>query len=539
MKYGVDLNMDQNAIQNAVIQPLASAPASGVAGQIYFNSTDKKLYQYDGTVWKQVGIASAFSAGEITANSIPLTLAESDGTTSTVTIVGAGGATLSKSGSTITITTSDNDTTYDAGTFQELQDGTVTTVKVWSPSVLAQYVSGLNALAWEHADTALAAAQSAQEDASTASTAAASAVNSANSAISLAQSAQTSAAAASTAANQAVSSAASAVTAAQNAQADATTAANAASSAVTSAERAGDAAASAGESAASASESALTASKHLSDIENVVGTVEWIREHAVYELTTDTEVDQMKWYYSVVASTVSNPTKYDLSHKRYYELDYVYRLTLDEEIDSDKTYYTESEGVYTEVTDPVVEDIETYYEKYTVYINSTDSEPATGKTYYTLTSTVYNVDISDDPYRLVLYEITSYDESVRDYIDNYLSMDEGGLHLKNGTGGRIDITTSNGVQMYNPQGKVIAQYGANAIIGNELSYHIKIDPGETGVSDPRLSFNNGETEIAYMTDDKLWIPNVVVVKSMQAGNWMWDSGTNKYHLTLRWIEGGE
>ena len=46
-----DLNMNQNELQNAVIQNLASAPANPVAGQEYFNTTDHKKYIYNGTSW--------------------------------------------------------------------------------------------------------------------------------------------------------------------------------------------------------------------------------------------------------------------------------------------------------------------------------------------------------------------------------------------------------------------------------------------------------------------------------------------------------
>lgn len=56
MKFLVNLDLSKNQIQNAVIQPLAAAPSSGVLGQIYFNSTDHALYQHDGTSWKKVGV---------------------------------------------------------------------------------------------------------------------------------------------------------------------------------------------------------------------------------------------------------------------------------------------------------------------------------------------------------------------------------------------------------------------------------------------------------------------------------------------------
>lgn len=47
----VDLDLNQNELQNAVIQNLASAPANPIAGQVYFNTTDNMQYIYDGTNW--------------------------------------------------------------------------------------------------------------------------------------------------------------------------------------------------------------------------------------------------------------------------------------------------------------------------------------------------------------------------------------------------------------------------------------------------------------------------------------------------------
>lgn len=51
-----NLDLSKNEIQNAVIQPLASPPATPKLGQIYTNSTDKVIYQYDGEKWKPVGV---------------------------------------------------------------------------------------------------------------------------------------------------------------------------------------------------------------------------------------------------------------------------------------------------------------------------------------------------------------------------------------------------------------------------------------------------------------------------------------------------
>lgn len=48
------LNLQQNQLENAVIQNLASDPSSGKAGQIYYNTTDNGYRYYNGTAWVSV-----------------------------------------------------------------------------------------------------------------------------------------------------------------------------------------------------------------------------------------------------------------------------------------------------------------------------------------------------------------------------------------------------------------------------------------------------------------------------------------------------
>lgn len=55
MNFLSNINLNKNELQNAVMHPLASAPSSPKAGQIYFNSIEKEMYQYDGTQWKKFG----------------------------------------------------------------------------------------------------------------------------------------------------------------------------------------------------------------------------------------------------------------------------------------------------------------------------------------------------------------------------------------------------------------------------------------------------------------------------------------------------
>ena len=50
-KFLNNLDLNKNELQNAVIQPLSSAPSNPKEGQIYYNTVDKKYYIFDGTSW--------------------------------------------------------------------------------------------------------------------------------------------------------------------------------------------------------------------------------------------------------------------------------------------------------------------------------------------------------------------------------------------------------------------------------------------------------------------------------------------------------
>lgn len=55
MKFLVPLNLLQNELQNAVLQPLATPPVNPKLGQIYYNTTDKMAYAWDSTQWQPLG----------------------------------------------------------------------------------------------------------------------------------------------------------------------------------------------------------------------------------------------------------------------------------------------------------------------------------------------------------------------------------------------------------------------------------------------------------------------------------------------------
>ena len=55
MIYLTNLDLHKNELQNAVLQPLSTAPSSPKAGQIYYNSADHKIYYYNGSAWVDIG----------------------------------------------------------------------------------------------------------------------------------------------------------------------------------------------------------------------------------------------------------------------------------------------------------------------------------------------------------------------------------------------------------------------------------------------------------------------------------------------------
>jgi len=61
------INLNKNELQNAAIQNLTTAPSSPVSGQVYYNSTDKQLYQYNGTAWNKFTQSGSIVDGDIAA----------------------------------------------------------------------------------------------------------------------------------------------------------------------------------------------------------------------------------------------------------------------------------------------------------------------------------------------------------------------------------------------------------------------------------------------------------------------------------------
>ena len=54
------------------------------------------------------------------------------------------------------------------------------------------------------------------------------------------------------------------------------------------------------------------------------------------------------------------------------------------------------------------------------------------------------------------------------------------------------------------------------------------------IYEDKISFYSGGTETAYISNQEMNIPRIIVLDTMKAGNWIWDAKTQPNHLTLRW-----
>jgi hypothetical protein len=96
IKYLTNVDLSKNQILNAVIQNLATAPSTPVAGQIYYNTADGNIYIWDGIGAAWVDLTSQGSGSTnltTTANGTTVTVVSSTGTdgiigAATITVAG-------------------------------------------------------------------------------------------------------------------------------------------------------------------------------------------------------------------------------------------------------------------------------------------------------------------------------------------------------------------------------------------------------------------------------------------------------------------
>ena len=120
-----------------------------------------------------------------------------------------------------------------------------------------------------------------------------------------------------------------------------------------------------------------------------------------------------------------------------------------------------------------------------------------------------------------------------DYVNSHMVLNGNELSiLSNSTAAKITLGL-NGLSIHG-NNDIIAQYGEGATIGAINSQHISIVNGQINFWDGTEL--NSTNLVAYVSNQELHIPRVVVIQSMQMGNWRWDASIED-HLSLNWIGG--
>lgn len=120
VKHLSHLDLAQNELQNPVIQPLASDPSSPVEGQVYYNTTSKKLRQYNGSAWVDVGGTGSFTSFTLAADAgSAQTIADGN----TLTLAGGTGIDTT-AGATDTVTVAIDSTVLTASSTHTLTNKT-------------------------------------------------------------------------------------------------------------------------------------------------------------------------------------------------------------------------------------------------------------------------------------------------------------------------------------------------------------------------------------------------------------------------------
>lgn len=86
MLFLTNINLNQNELQNAIIQPLATAPSNPKLGQIYTNSATSRIMWYNGSEWRTIGVVveSSETNGKIKVDGVEMSVYELPIATNTV-----------------------------------------------------------------------------------------------------------------------------------------------------------------------------------------------------------------------------------------------------------------------------------------------------------------------------------------------------------------------------------------------------------------------------------------------------------------------
>jgi hypothetical protein len=196
---------------------------------------------------------------------------------------------------------------------------------------------------------------------------------------------------------------------------------------------------------------------------------------------------------------------------------------------SDEEWYVLDDGAYVPTEDTEVDSGTTYYKRTYDQVDPQGNENPSEEGWYVVedgkhvASDDEEVDATETYYKPRM----AYSNAItKAFWDAYQTADgnslDNGIHGSNliaesVTASKIDVTDLT-ARMLRTQ---------NVVVGAQGGFHIEISGTELG-------FHQGNTKVAYVSNNELNIPRTVVLDSMRIGDWQWvrqQSG----NLTLQWI----
>lgn len=116
MLYLTNIDLNQNELQNAIVQPLAVAPSNPKLGQIYTNSVNSRIMWYNGSEWRTIGVVVESSEinGNIKVDGVEMSVYELPiATASTVGGIKVGSGLKVLADGTLSVEVADNLTSSD------------------------------------------------------------------------------------------------------------------------------------------------------------------------------------------------------------------------------------------------------------------------------------------------------------------------------------------------------------------------------------------------------------------------------------------
>lgn len=223
------------------------------------------------------------------------------------------------------------------------------------------------------------------------------------------------------------------------------------------------------------------AQARLAELASTTGADKWKSTHSTYSLTTDAIPNENTIYYQGIYDYFPTSDIVLVNGKIYY-------------IQTEQTIEVNNQQVviktYEQVTTPRETDIETYFEYGIVDYKAIDLQS------------------TDNPEEMHLYVLDTITETINDYIQTHLSVEEDGLWLKGNNNNFKLQLTNQGMIVYDTSDNIISTFGENIEfssnkrqkIGGENNF-IEFNPTDDSLIINASQLHIGNTNVASRFDE--------------------------------------